>query len=69
MNKKEKFLNDLPQNFNRQKYLEVAEKFGIPGKTAEGYIARFKKDGVIHHESQDSYINLTVEDIEDRKEV
>ena len=69
LTKKQKFLSDLPRNFNRQKYLEVAEKFGIPGKTAEGYIAGFKKDGLIHHESQDNYINLTIADSEEIKEI
>jgi len=38
MNKKEKFLYALPHNFNRQKYLEVANTLSIPAKTAEGYI-------------------------------
>lgn len=69
MNKKEKFLNSLPRNFNRQKYLEVASGYGIPGKTAEGYIASFKKAGLIHHEAQDHYINLTVEEFEEVKEM
>jgi hypothetical protein len=33
----------------------------IPDKTAEGYITEFVKKGLIHLESQDQYINLTVE--------
>lgn len=69
MNKKEKFLNSLPRNFNRQKYLETASGYGIPGKTAEGYIASFKKGGLVHHEAQDNYINLTAEEIEELKEM
>ncbi len=68
MNKKERFLNDLPRNFNRKIYLEKAEKHQINPKTAEGYIAGFKKDGLIHHESQDNYINITVEEIEEVKD-
>ncbi|UFK97702.1 DUF3987 domain-containing protein [Kaistella faecalis] len=68
MNRKERFLGDLPRNFSRQKYLEVAAQHGIPGKTAEGYIATFKKDGLLHHEGQDDYINLTVEEVKESEE-
>lgn len=67
--KKAKFLADLPREFGRQQYLKVAEKYKIPGKTAEGYIAKFKKDGLLHHEGQDHYINLTFEKNEETKEV
>lgn len=69
MNKKEKFLNSLPRNLNRQKYLEVALQYSIPAKTAEGYIAGFKKAGLLHHEAQDSYVNLTVEEGEEVQEI
>lgn len=68
LTKKQKFLNDLPRNFNRKIYLEKAEKHQINPKTAEGYIAGFKKDGLIHHESQDNYINLMIEDTEEIKD-
>jgi len=60
-NRKEKFLEQLPLHFNRQKYLEAAKSLSIPDKTAEGYITEFVKKGLIHRESQDQYINLTVE--------
>jgi hypothetical protein len=68
MNKKEKFLYALPYNFNRQKYLEVANTLSIPAKTAEGYITAFAKSGLIHRESQDNYINTSLEDIQDSKD-
>jgi hypothetical protein len=71
-NRKEKFLNKLPKHFNRQKYLEVATELKIPHKTAEGYITDFCKSNVIHRESQDNYINTSIEetqDTEDTKEV
>ena len=68
MNKKEKFLYALPHNFNRQKYLEVANTLSIPAKTAEGYITAFAKSGLIHRESQDNYINTSLEDIQDSKD-
>jgi hypothetical protein len=56
-NRKEKFLEQLPLHFNRQKYLEVAKSLSIPDKTAEGYITEFVKKGLIHRESQDQYVN------------
>jgi hypothetical protein len=59
-NRKEKFLQQLPNSFNRQKYLEVAKMLTIPDKTAEGYITDFVKKGLVHRESQDQYINLFV---------
>lgn len=61
-NRKEKFLQQLPHSFNRQKYLEVAKMLAIPDKTAEGYITEFVKKGLVHRESQDQYINLFVEE-------
>lgn len=68
MNKKEKFLYALPYNFNRQKYLEVANTLSIPAKTAEGYITAFSKSGLIHRESQDNYINTSLEETKDSKD-
>lgn len=67
-NRKQKFLDALPQVFNRQKYLEVAKELNIPDKTAEGYITEFGKNGLIHREKQDHYINLTIEETQDIKE-
>lgn len=61
-NKKEKFLYALPYNFNRQKYLEVANALSIPAKTAEGYIANFVKSELIHREAHDQYINISIEE-------
>jgi hypothetical protein len=61
-NRKQKFLEALPRNFNRQKYLEVAKALNVADKTAEGYITEFAKKGLIHREMQDHYINLSVDD-------
>lgn len=69
MNKKEKFLYALPHTFNRQKYLEVAKAMSIPAKTAEGYIANFVKSGLIHREAHDQYINSSLEESQDSKEI
>jgi len=67
-NRKQKFLDALPQEFNRQKYLEVANQMSIPDKTAEGYITEFGKSGLIHREKQDHYINLTIQETQDIKD-
>jgi hypothetical protein len=68
LNRKEKFLNKLPKHFNRQKYLEVATTLSIPHKTAEGYITDFCKSGLIHRESQDNYINTSIEETQDSED-
>ncbi|NPD86378.1 DUF3987 domain-containing protein [Lentimicrobium sp. L6] len=60
-NKKESFLDALPETFNRKKYLELAESLSINPKTAEGYIAKFLKDSLIHRESHDHYIKINTE--------
>ena len=67
-NRKQKFLDALPQEFNRQKYLEVAKQMNIPDKTAEGYITEFGKSGLIHREKQDHYINLNSQEVQDFKD-
>ncbi|WP_207493179.1 DUF3987 domain-containing protein [Aridibaculum aurantiacum] len=70
-NQKEKFLDALPKEFNRQGYLKVATKMKIPEKTAEGYIGEFSKKGLLHHEKKDHYLNLMfkeTKETEDTKE-
>jgi len=54
---KDLFLEALPKEFNRQGYLDVAAKFNINPKTAEGYISKFVKVGVITSPKHDSYNN------------
>ena len=54
-NKKERFYEALPSQFNRQGYLEVAKQLGVNAKTAEGYITKFKKGGMLHSDVKDSY--------------
>ena len=67
-NRKQKFLDALPQEFSRQKYLEVAKQMNIPDKTAEGYITEFGKSGLIHREKQDHYINLNIQENKEVKD-
>jgi hypothetical protein len=55
MNKKERFLNTLPDNFCRQDYLNAAQELSLANKTAEGYITTFVKTGLIHRDSHYKY--------------
>ncbi len=54
---KDLFLAALPKEFNRQGYLEVAAKYNINPKTAEGYISKFVKVGVLISPRHDHYTN------------
>ncbi len=69
-NRKERFFAALPRNFSRQDYADIAIRLGIPDKTAQGYITKFCKDGILHREKNGSYINLTAseESIENQAE-
>ena len=44
-----KFYNTLPETFNRQEYLSVANSLGIKDKTAEKYIGQFKEIELLGH--------------------
>jgi len=61
LNRKERFLEHLPKQFNRQDYLDLATKQSIPHKTAEGYITKFVEAGLIHREAHNAYSNTTKE--------
>jgi len=57
LNRKERFLESLPKEFDRQHYLDLAIKHNIPNKTAEGYITKFVEAGLIHREAHNAYSN------------
>lgn len=61
LNRKERFLESLPKQFNRQDYLDLATAQGIPHKTAEGYITKFVEAGLVHREAHNIYSNPTKE--------
>lgn len=67
-NQKEKFLDSLPSNFNRQDYLKIATNLTIPEKTAEGYITDFIKHNLIHREKKDQYSNPSAQETQEIKE-
>jgi len=54
-NQKQQFLDELPKEFCRKDYLTVANKLGIPDKTAEKHIKRFAVNGLINHYAHDKY--------------
>ena len=67
LNKRERFYEMLPQQFNRQGYLDVATQLGIKDKTAQGYITNFVKGGLLHRDEKDSYTKPSKE-IQDTKD-
>ena len=56
LNKKERFLEKLPDKFDRQQYLKTADELTIPHKTAEGYVTGFVKSGLIHRDKHNEYL-------------
>ena len=52
---RQRFFDALPAQFDRSTYISVAQRVGMPPKTAEKAIARFKKDGLLIHETQNRY--------------
>jgi predicted transcriptional regulator len=61
-NKKELFLEGLPEKFNRKEYTDLANTLNLSAKSATAYIKIFCDKGWILHEQHDSYVNLTIED-------
>jgi hypothetical protein len=68
-NKKERFLENLPSQFSRQDYLDTATALTIPHKTAEGYITKFVKAGLIHRDTQGKYLNNTNQETKEVEEL
>jgi hypothetical protein len=55
--RKERFLEELPYNFNRQTYVAIGLSLGIPDKTAQAYISQFVKAGILISPGYDQYLN------------
>uniref|UniRef100_UPI004048898E DUF3987 domain-containing protein n=1 Tax=Algoriphagus sp. TaxID=1872435 RepID=UPI004048898E len=55
-NMMEKFLEELPPEFNRKIYLDIASKKMIPPKTADRYIKVLYERGFIDKEGHDMYM-------------
>ncbi|REE82140.1 uncharacterized protein DUF3987 [Lutibacter oceani] len=54
---KEEFIEALPKTFSRKDYISIAKNKGIKDKTAEGYISKLVKDGILYKKSHNNYIN------------
>jgi len=54
-NLKEEFLGALPLEFNRQTYLEAAQKLGIQPKRADKYVRFFLDKAFVQHPHRDTY--------------
>ena len=59
-NRKELFMDQLPEKFTCQGYLELANRLSIPKKSAERYIALFCEKHFIFREQYGSYTNLSI---------
>ena len=54
-NRKEKFLDALPAEFNRQTCFEIARSIGINQYSAKYYMKGFVEKGFVHREQRDVY--------------
>ena len=59
--KKEQFLDQLPEKFTYPEFIELAKNLWIAPRTAEGYISQFCGKGLIRRESQGLYTNLMLQ--------
>ncbi|HET6559645.1 MAG TPA: hypothetical protein VFG54_20135, partial [Prolixibacteraceae bacterium] len=57
-NKKELFLEGLPEKFNTQDFMSLAKSLGITDRTANRYIAAFCEKGLLKREHAGCYTNL-----------
>lgn len=64
-NREERFYNSLNDTFTRKDYVDVAESLEIPDKTAQNYISKYLKKGLIHRDKQDFYIKTPAKDVKD----
>jgi len=58
--KKEQFLDQLPEKFDRPDYIDLAKSMSIQERTAERYITSFCNKGLIFREQMGTYTNLTI---------
>jgi hypothetical protein len=56
-----RFLDALPDTFNRPTYIEVAASLNIADKTAERYIREFCTSGQLDHPSNGQYIKTSTQ--------
>ena len=59
--KKEQFLEKLPEKFNHQDFIDMAKSLLIPQRTADRYMSIFCEKGLMHRDIRGIYSNLTLE--------
>ena len=59
--KKEQFLDQLPEKFTDPEFIELAKNLWIASRTDEGYISQFCEKGLIRRECQGLYTNLMLQ--------
>ena len=59
--KKEQFLDQLPEKFTYSEFIELAKNLWIAPRTAEGYISQFCVKGLIRRKCQGLYTNLMLQ--------
>ncbi|MBN1185687.1 MAG: DUF3987 domain-containing protein [Bacteroidales bacterium] len=68
-NREERFFSQLPDKFSRKDYVELASRISIPDKTAQNYISKMLKKGLIHRDKHDCYLKISNEDIKDSGDI
>ena len=58
-NKKEQFLDKLPEKFSHQNFIDLAKSISIAERTTVRYIADFCEKGLIRREIQGTYTKET----------
>lgn len=59
-NKKELFLERLPEKFTYQEHIALAKSLSLSGRTAESYISEFCNRGLVLREQKGTYINIAL---------
>ncbi len=52
------FLNALPEQFDRTKYLEIAKQLNIPDSTADKQISRYCKAKLLDRKTHGVYVKV-----------
>lgn len=68
-NREERFFSQLPDKFSRKDYVELSSKLNIPDKTAQNYISKMLKKGLIHRDKHDCYLKFVSEEIKDSGDI
>ena len=58
--KKEQFLDKLPEKFTRVEFIALANSLSIADRTADRYISIFCETGMVEKEQYGTYFNLTL---------